>query len=98
MNPNWISKYGRTGARPIQFVLIAVVGISTLGGAYRLVISKVQRVRKKATRQCPSRSCRPSARDAERVIVRRGEGMPDWHRVSGLTVLNRCVDGSQADG
>ena len=24
--------------------------------------------------------------------------LPDWHRVSGLTVLNRCVDGSEADG
>ena len=49
MNPNSISNYARAGELPTHIALIAVlvVGVSQLGGDYRLVMSRVERVRKK---------------------------------------------------
>ena len=48
MNPNSISNYARTGELPTHLALIAVlVGISEMGGDYRRIMSRVERVRKK---------------------------------------------------
>ncbi len=49
MNPNSISNYARTGELPTHLALITVlvVGISEMGGDYRRVMSRVERVRKK---------------------------------------------------
>ena len=49
MNPNSISNYARTGELPTHLALIAVlvVGISEMGGDYRQIMSRVERVRKK---------------------------------------------------
>ena len=49
MNPNSISNYARTGELPAHLSLIAVlvVGISEMGGDYRRIMSRVERVRKK---------------------------------------------------
>ena len=49
MNPNSISNYARAGELPTHIALIAVlvVSVSQLGGDYRLVMSRVERVRKK---------------------------------------------------
>ena len=49
MNPNSISNYARTGELPAHLALIAVlvVGISEMGGDYRRIMSRVERVRKK---------------------------------------------------
>ena len=49
MNPNSISNYARAGELPTHIALIAVlvVGVNQLGGDYRGIISRVERVRKK---------------------------------------------------
>ena len=49
MNPNSVSNYARTGELPTHLALIAVlvVGISEMGGDYRRIMSRVERVRKK---------------------------------------------------
>ena len=49
MNPNSISNYARAGELPTHLALIAVlvVGISEMGGDYRRIMSRVERVRKK---------------------------------------------------
>ena len=48
MNPNSISNYARTREIPTHLALIAVlvVGISEVGGDYRRIMSRVERVRK----------------------------------------------------
>ena len=48
MNPNSISNYARTGDVPTYLALIAVlvVGTSEIGGDYRRIMSRVERVRK----------------------------------------------------
>ena len=48
MNPNSISNYARPGEVPTHLALIAVlvVGISEVGGDYRRIMSRVERVRK----------------------------------------------------
>ena len=48
MNPNSISNYARTGEVPTHLALIAVlvVGINEIGGDYRRIMSRVERVRK----------------------------------------------------
>ena len=49
MNPNSISNYARAGELPthIAHIAVLVVGVSQLGGDYRRVMSRVERVRKK---------------------------------------------------
>ena len=49
MNPNSISNYAQAGELPTHIALIAVlvVGVNQLGGDYRGVMSRVERVRKK---------------------------------------------------
>ena len=48
MNPNSISNYARKGDLPTHLALIAVlvVGISEMGGDYKRIMSRVERVRK----------------------------------------------------
>lgn len=49
MNPNSISNYARAGEVPTHIALIAVlvVGVGELGGDYREIMARVERVRKK---------------------------------------------------
>ena len=49
MNPNSVSNYARSGELPTHLALIAVlmVGISEMGGDYRQIMSKVERVPKR---------------------------------------------------
>ncbi len=49
MNPNSISNYARSGELPTHIALIAVLvaGVGELGGDYRRVMARVERVRKK---------------------------------------------------
>ena len=49
MNPNSILNYMRAGELPTKLALIStlVVGISGIGGDYRRITSRVERVRKK---------------------------------------------------
>lgn len=48
MNPNSISNYARRGEVPthLAFIAVLVVGISEVGGDYRRIMSRVDRVRK----------------------------------------------------
>ena len=48
MNPNSISNYARTGELPTHLSVIAVlvVAMSEMGGDYRRIMSRVERVRK----------------------------------------------------